>query len=200
MAMDLFEAISGRRSVRDYTSQRPDDSIIAQLLTAAVNAPSARNGQPWRFTVVRDPELLDRLSTEAKAYQLAALPAGHGNEERRARMADPANHLLHHAPALVLISAVEPSTWAAEDCALAAQNLMLAGWSLGLGSCWIGNVQFYLNTPEGKRMGHAGAIVQRGMGSVESKVKALEKAGAHIATTPAEIGEIARGLLDAARP
>ena len=93
MAMDLLEAISGRRSVRDYTSQRPDDSIIAQLLTAAVNAPSARNGQPWRFTVVRDPELLDRLSTEAKAYQLATLPAGRGNEERRARMADPANHL-----------------------------------------------------------------------------------------------------------
>jgi succinyl-CoA synthetase alpha subunit len=56
------------------------------------------------------------------------------------------------------------------------------------------------HTPEGKRMGHAGAIVQRGMGSVESKVKALEKAGAHIAKTPAEIGTIARGLLDAARP
>jgi succinyl-CoA synthetase alpha subunit len=50
------------------------------------------------------------------------------------------------------------------------------------------------HTPEGKRMGHAGAIVQRGMGSVVSKVKALEKAGAHIATTPAEIGTIAKQL------
>jgi succinyl-CoA synthetase alpha subunit len=50
------------------------------------------------------------------------------------------------------------------------------------------------NTPEGKRMGHAGAIVQRGMGSVESKVKALEKAGAHIARTPAEIGTLAQRL------
>jgi succinyl-CoA synthetase alpha subunit len=50
------------------------------------------------------------------------------------------------------------------------------------------------NTPEGKRMGHAGAIVQRGMGSVESKVKALEKAGAHIAKTPAEIGTIAKKI------
>jgi succinyl-CoA synthetase alpha subunit len=49
-------------------------------------------------------------------------------------------------------------------------------------------------TPEGKRMGHAGAIVQRGMGSVESKVKALEKAGAHIAMTPAEIGTLAQQL------
>ena len=51
------------------------------------------------------------------------------------------------------------------------------------------------HTPEGKRMGHAGAIVQRGMGSVESKVKALAKAGAHIAKTPAEIGTIAQTLV-----
>ncbi len=50
------------------------------------------------------------------------------------------------------------------------------------------------NTPEGKRMGHAGAIVQRGMGSVESKVSALEKAGALIAQTPAEIGRLAQKL------
>jgi succinyl-CoA synthetase alpha subunit len=50
------------------------------------------------------------------------------------------------------------------------------------------------NTPEGKRMGHAGAIVQRGMGSVGSKVAALEKAGAHIAATPAEIGTLAQRL------
>ena len=52
------------------------------------------------------------------------------------------------------------------------------------------------NTPEGKRMGHAGAIVQRGMGSVESKVSALERAGVQIARTPAEIGSIARRLLN----
>lgn len=51
------------------------------------------------------------------------------------------------------------------------------------------------NAPEGKRMGHAGAIVQRGMGTVESKVAALERAGALIARTPAEIGLIASHLL-----
>jgi nitroreductase len=152
MAMDLFEAISGRRSVRDYTTRRPDDAVISRLLTAAVSAPSARDGQPWRFTVVRDRELIDRLSAEAKAYQLVTLPAGKENDARRARMADPGNHLLHHAPALILISAVERSTWAVEDCALASQNLMLVAWSLGLGSCWIGNVQSYLNTPDGKRL------------------------------------------------
>jgi succinyl-CoA synthetase alpha subunit len=44
-------------------------------------------------------------------------------------------------------------------------------------------------------MGHAGAIVQRGMGSVESKLSALEKAGAAIARTPAEIGALAGRLM-----
>jgi nitroreductase len=37
-----------------------------------------------------------------------------------------------------------------EDCSLAAQNLMLAAYSFGLGTCWIGLSQSYLNTAEGK--------------------------------------------------
>jgi succinyl-CoA synthetase alpha subunit len=53
------------------------------------------------------------------------------------------------------------------------------------------------HTPEGKRMGHAGAIVQRGMGSVESKLAALEKAGVAVARTPGDIGPLAKRLLPA---
>ena len=147
--MDLLEAIAGRRSVREYTAQAVEDAVVDRLLAAAVSAPSAHNGQPWRFTVVRDRALLDRLSDEAKAFRLATANL---DERGRARMADPNYHLLHHAPALVLISAVEASTWAVEDCALAAENLMLTAFSLGLGSCWIGYVQAYLNTADGKRL------------------------------------------------
>ncbi|HTV95565.1 MAG TPA: nitroreductase family protein [Steroidobacteraceae bacterium] len=42
--------------------------------------------------------------------------------------------------------------WCIEDCALAAQNLMLAACGEGLGSCWIGFAQAYLNTPAGKAL------------------------------------------------
>jgi succinyl-CoA synthetase alpha subunit len=46
--------------------------------------------------------------------------------------------------------------------------------------------------PPGKRMGHAGAIISMGMGSAESKIKALESVGIPVASTPMQIVELAR--------
>jgi hypothetical protein len=66
-------------------------------------------------------------------------------------LADPAFQTFYHAPVLILISGDAPGFWIAEDCALAAENLMLLAFSLGLGSCWIGFAQSYLNTPAGKQ-------------------------------------------------
>jgi nitroreductase len=51
---------------------------------------------------------------------------------------------------LIVISGRSQKPWVVEDCALAAQNLMLAAYSLGLGTCWIGLSQSYLNTAHGK--------------------------------------------------
>jgi len=147
--MDLDEAIYGRRSVREYTSEAVDEETIRRLIEAAVQAPSATNAQPWTFTVVRDQDLLDRVSEGAKAYLLAA-PGGWLSDRQRTRLADPAYHIFHHAPVLILISGLAPAPWVVENCALAAENLMLAAHGVGLGTCWIGYAQGYLNTPEGK--------------------------------------------------
>ncbi len=88
--MDLETALSSRRSVRDYTDEPVDEATIRQLIAAAVLAPSATNLQPWTFTVVRDRELLDRLSDATKAFLLGGgFPDGPGAEQRRARLADP---------------------------------------------------------------------------------------------------------------
>ena len=151
--MDLDTALASRRSVRDYTAEPIDEATIRDLIGAAVLAPSATNAQPWSFTVVRDRALLDRLSAETKAYLLAgALPDGPGVERRRERLADPDYQIFHHAPVLILIAGVASDRWVVEDCALAAENLMLAAAALGLGTCWIGYAQRYLETPAGRAL------------------------------------------------
>lgn len=52
-----------------------------------------------------------------------------------------------------------------------------------------------LNAPEGKRMGHAGAIIQGGMGTPQSKITAFREAGVPVAEYPLEVAELAQKRL-----
>jgi nitroreductase len=148
--MDINEAIYGRRSTRDFAAQAVDDETIRRLIDAAVHAPNATNGQPWSFTVVRDQGLLDRISEDAKSHMLATLPTGLGSDRYRTMLGDANFQIFYHAPALILISGIAQRAWVVEDCALAAENLMLAAFGEGLGTCWIGFAQSFLNTSAGK--------------------------------------------------
>jgi len=147
--MELLEAIDGRRSVREYTDAPVDDSVVRELIGAAIKAPSAINQQPWAFVVVNDSALLTRISDQAKAYLLKA-SLGTPAHPFREMLNDPKFHIFYHAPILVVIAAAEPTDWAVEDCALAAENLMLAAYAKGLGTCWIGFAQHWLATADGK--------------------------------------------------
>ena len=148
--MDLHEAIVGRRAVREYTDEAVDEQTIRHLIDAAVQAPSAVNQQAWTFTVVRDQAVLDQVSRDAKAHMLATMPEGPHSGHFQSLLDDPDFQIFYHAPVLILISAAAEGPWIAEDCALAAENLMLAAYAAGLGSCWIGFAQSFLNTPDGK--------------------------------------------------
>jgi nitroreductase len=147
--MELLQAIHGRRSVREFTDEPVSETTIRELIDAAVQAPSAINQQPWCFIVVTDTALLDRISDQAKAHLLRA-SLGAPAHPFRDMLNDPKFHIFYHAPVLVVITACQPTDWAVEDCALAAENLMLAAHGFGLGSCFIGFAQHWLATPEGK--------------------------------------------------
>jgi nitroreductase len=150
--MDLNVAITGRRALREYLSEPVEERLIRELINAAIQAPSAVNQQPWTFTVVRDQSLLNRISHEAKAHMLATMPGSAQSDHLRPHLTDPHFHIFYHAPVLILISANVQGPWIVEDCALAAENLMLAAYASGLGSCWIGFAQGFLNTSEGKAL------------------------------------------------
>jgi nitroreductase len=148
--MDLRETIYTRRAVRNFTAKAVDDKTIGELIDAAIQAPSAVNQQPCSFCVVRDRAILARISREAKAHMLKNTPAALISHHFNEILNDPNFDIFYHAPVLVVISAVADIPWAVEDCALAAENFMLAARAAGLGTCWIGFAQAWLATPEGK--------------------------------------------------
>ncbi|HVC20081.1 MAG TPA: nitroreductase family protein, partial [Vicinamibacterales bacterium] len=60
--MNVMDAIYGHRSVRSYTGDLLDRSVVRSLLDAAVRAPTAMHAEPWMFVVVQDGRLLEQLS------------------------------------------------------------------------------------------------------------------------------------------
>jgi nitroreductase len=135
--MDVREAISRRRAVREFTTEPVEEAALRGLIDAEVQAPSAVNQQPWLFTVVRDREVLARISNEAKAHMLRTSQAALASHHFLHILNDPKFDIFYGAPALIIISA-PAGPWSVADCSLAAENLMLAAHAAGLGTCWIG--------------------------------------------------------------
>ena len=148
--MDLEHAIDSRRSAREFTAQSVDKMMLRRLIDAAIQAPSAVNEQPWLFVVVQDRDLLNRISSQAKAHILTSPPTSVSSQHYQKLLSDPSFDIFYGAPALIVIASATAGPWAIENCALAAENLMLAACSAGLGTCWIGFAQSWLGTVDGK--------------------------------------------------
>jgi nitroreductase len=147
--MELTQAIYGRRSTRAFSKQQVTKSLLERLIDSAIQAPSARNQQPWEFVIIQNIPLLDQISESSKAHVRGTekgLLALHPHDT----LNDPDFHIFYHAPALIVIS-VEQGDWAVENAALAAENLMLVAHANELGTCWIGLAQDWLGTADGRR-------------------------------------------------
>jgi nitroreductase len=143
--MDLREAIFSRRAVRAYTPQKVDRETVLDLIRCAVQAPSAMNAQPWAFVVVEGVSRLRHYSERSKAHLLENLSTGDPLNDLRSVLLDPEMNIFYDAEMLVIICAKDHGSQAAEDCCLAAQNLMLMAHALGLGTCPIGLARPWLN-------------------------------------------------------
>lgn len=141
-AMDLLEGLRTRRACREYTNRPVSEQEIKQLIEIATLAPSAMNRQPWAFAVLRRTERLHELSKQAHKAALQFLLS---DSPLRSHALDPHFELFHGAAALVVVCATDQDNQSAEDCCLAAENLMLAAHSASLGSCWVGFAKPWLS-------------------------------------------------------
>jgi Nitroreductase len=129
--MDTLQAIQNRKSIRAYQDKAVPRELLERILEAGRLAPSARNIEPWHFIVVTDQEKRKALSKGMYAKFVAGTP-------------------------LVIVVCGDKkasSDWYAVDASLAAENMVLAAVSEGLGTCFVGSfdeadVKAVLGVPE----------------------------------------------------
>jgi nitroreductase len=146
MESKVLDAIYKRRSVRNYQEKQIPPETIQALLVAAAMAPSARDRQPAHFTIVEGAGNLKQLAKEALARH-GRIKAAAILSTLKLRKTD---SIFYNAPVLIIISGPKGQAYLHDDLNLAAQNLMLAAHSMGLGTCYIG-LAMPLNTSSGAR-------------------------------------------------
>lgn len=150
--MEVIDAIHQRRSVRRYLDRDVETEAVRKIIDAAIQAPSGLNQQPWAFAVFHGHQRLKDYSNRAKRYLISHYPTTFEPHPRTQLYEDPDYDMFYGAGTLIVIYAIPGKLDAAEDCCLAAENLMLAAHALGLGTCPIGFARPWLDLPETKRM------------------------------------------------
>ncbi len=115
--MDTLECIRKRRDIRSYLKKDVADDVIRKIIEAGRLAPSAMNLQPWHFIVIKNKDTLKELG----------------------KFCISGRFVVDASFAVVIIT--EPSNkWHEIDGTRAVQNMSLAAWNEGVGTCWIGAI------------------------------------------------------------
>jgi len=112
--VDTFEAIRTALAVRQFQDKPIPQEVMRQIIEAAHLTASSMNGQPWHFIVVQDRDMLKKLGAVAKSGPYIA-----------------------QAP-LAIVVGIEQSPYGVSDASRAIQDMILAAWSQGVGSNWVG--------------------------------------------------------------
>nr|MDK2851287.1 hypothetical protein [Candidatus Cloacimonadota bacterium] len=123
--MNAIDIIKTRHSVRDFSDRQIPTDILYVILEAGRLAPSAQNSQPWRYIVYTEPEKIRELS-------------------RKTGLVGKSNFFIKNAPCVIIACAdtkknvrINNQDYYLVDTAISFQQMMLAAWQYGIGSCWM---------------------------------------------------------------
>jgi len=111
--MDAIECLKTRRSVRSFADKEIPANVIEDIIDAGRLAPTANNLQPWEFIVVTDKETRKKI----------------------AALTDWGKFIAEAGACIVVLS--KDTKYYIEDGSAATQNIMLAAWAHGIGTCWV---------------------------------------------------------------
>jgi len=145
--MNTLEAIAARRSIRRFKPNDLDRATIEKLLTAAIQAPSGKNRQPWHWIVLTGDartHLADLIDQGCDAARVQGVQTG---------SAPASATIIRQAPVTIMVfETALPEDWKAfesgarlvdvQSIGAAIQDICLAATDLGLGSLWICDVLY----------------------------------------------------------
>ena len=132
----VIENIMTRRSIRQYKDGAVDRETMKTILECGINAPNGMNRQSWEVRVIDNPEIMEKI--------ISLMSAGTPDVDPGA-----VKGCFRGAPTMIFIANDPSYDCSPIDCGLLSENIMLAGWSLGVGSVCLGSpVRFLKNAPE----------------------------------------------------
>lgn len=140
----VIEAIEARRSIRKYSDKSVEREKLQKIAECGVAAPSAMNSQDWELRIVDSKAWIDEC-TAIFVEQIQGTPTGD-------KMLTPDfKNMFRNAPAVIFVAA-KGDAYSDLNAGLLGENMMLAAYELGLGTCCLGMPLMVLNEhhPKGK--------------------------------------------------
>ena len=138
---ETMQTILHRRAIRRFDERQIDEELLQQILQAGLYAPSAGGKQGVIFAVCQDKEVNERLGKikRANSNPHMATAKNYVSKEQPSIADDPKLiNAFYDAPTVITMFAPKNFLFSVDDCAVAAENMMLAAGSLGIVSCYIG--------------------------------------------------------------
>lgn len=152
---DIFETIMHRRSIRRFEPKQIEETALQQIIQAGLYAPSAGGRQGEIFAVCQDKAVNERLGKikRANSRPRMATATSFVSREQPSIADDPKlTNAFYDAPTVITLFAPKNFLFSVDDCAVAAENMMLAADALGIGSCYIGQGWTAFDDPYGQEI------------------------------------------------
>ena len=151
----ITETILHRRSIRRFSEKQVEEDALQQILQAGLYAPSAGGRQGVLFAVCQDRAVNERLGKikRANSHPHMATVTSYVSKEQPSIADDPKLiNAFYDAPTVITLFAPKHFLFAQDDCAVAAENMMLAADALSGGSCYIGQGWPAFDDPYGQEV------------------------------------------------
>lgn len=152
---EIIKTLLERRSIRVYEDKPVSREDLETIVNCGQYAATGMGKQPWHFTVINDRSVLNRITD---ANRIALLDDPNAPPHAREMVQSAEFDSFRGAPAAILISGENDSDLTVADCANATQNMAIAAWSLGLGSCYIASYKVCLTAPGSEELKKAVGI------------------------------------------